>query len=485
MHDLKLDDAPFTRALLLETQTHAVGTAEVRSPFDDALLASVPTGGARHVDEALTAAHALFRDRDSWMTLPERLDVLERLAATMAARHEELALIAASEGGKPLLDSRVEVTRAIDGIHLCIEAARGERGNVIPVATTPATLGRTAFTQKEPIGVVAAVSAFNHPLNLIVHQVGPAVAAGCPVIVKPAGDTPLSCLNFVQMLHDAGLPPAWCQAIVTDNNDTASALVTDARVAFFSFIGSARVGWMLRSRLAPGTRCALEHGGVAPAVLLEDFDFDATVAAITKGGFYHAGQVCVSVQRVFVPSGRAREFAMALAEAAQQLVVGHPADERTEVGPLIRPAEVERVAGWVSEAVDGGGELLTGGKRLDNHCYAPTVILDPPADARVSTLEVFGPVVCVYSYDDIGNAIATANALPTAFQAAVFGRDIDRALAAAKRLDASAVMINDHTAFRDDVMPFAGLRESGLGTGGIPYTLDDMQIDKMTVIRHG
>ena len=485
MHDLKLGAASYTEGLLIQAQATAVGTTDVRSPFDDQLLATVPTAGAHHADEALAVAHALFRDRDSWLPLPERIGVLGRLASMMESRHEELALIAASEGGKPLLDSRVEVTRAIDGIHLCIEAARGERGDVIPIATTPATLGRTAFTQKEPIGVVVAVSAFNHPLNLIVHQVGPAVAAGCPVIVKPAGDTPLSCLNFVQMLHDAGLPPAWCQAIVTDSNDTASALVTDPRVAFFSFIGSARVGWMLRSKLAPGTRCALEHGGVAPAVLLDDFDFDATVAAITKGGFYHAGQVCVSVQRVFVPSGRAREFAEALAEAAQELNVGHPADEKTEVGPLIRPAEVERVADWVSEAVDGGGELLTGGERLDNYCYAPTVILDPPSGARVSTLEVFGPVVCVYGYDDARTAISAANALPTAFQAAVFGRDIDGALDVARRLDASAVMINDHTAFRDDVMPFAGLRESGLGTGGIPYTLEDMQIDKMTVIRHG
>jgi len=240
---------------------------------------------------------------------------------------------------------------------------------------------------------------------------------------------------------------------------------------------------MLRSKLAPGARCALEHGGVAPAVLLDDFDLDSSVTSIAKGGFYHAGQVCVSVQRVFAPQERAREFASALAAAAEKLKVGDPTSAETEVGPLIRPAEVDRIDEWVQEAIDGGGELLTGAKRLDNNCYSPTVILNPPADCRLSTLEVFGPVVCVYGYTDVDAALAQANSLPTAFQAAVIGRDIDKALHVSQRIDASAVMINDHTAFRDDVMPFAGLRESGLGTGGIPYTMEDMQIDKMLVIK--
>ncbi|RLA22534.1 MAG: aldehyde dehydrogenase, partial [Gammaproteobacteria bacterium] len=332
-------------------------------------------------------------------------------------------------------------------------------------------------------GVVVAVSAFNHPLNLIVHQVTPAVATGCPVIVKPAGDTPLSCLRFVQLLHEAGLPPAWCQAIVTDSNATAEALVTDKRVGFFSFIGSARIGWMLRSKLAPGTRCALEHGGAAPAILLDDFEFDATLSSVLKGGFYHAGQVCVSVQRVFAPRKSARKFAEALATAAKKLVVGDPTNDATEVGPLIRAAEVDRVADWVTKAEADGAELLCGGERLENNCYAPTVLLDPSIDSQVSTMEIFGPVVCVYSYDDIDAAIAQANSLPVAFQAAVFGKNIDQLMHIARQIDASAVMINDHTAFRDDVMPFAGLRESGLGVGGIPHTIADMQIDKMMVIK--
>lgn len=473
----------FLETLMLESKRDPAGKAQVRSPFNGVSLAEVSTGNRAHVDDALAAAYALFRNRGSWLPLPERVAILERLVTLMEDQHESLAVLAASEGGKPLLDSRIEVTRAIDGVRLCIDEVRSHRGNVIPVATTAASSGRTAFTQKEPIGVVVAVSAFNHPLNLIVHQVAPAVATGCPVIVKPAGDTPLSCLNFVQLLYTAGLPTAWCQAIVTDGRESAEKLVTDARVAFFSFIGSAKVGWMLRSKLAPGTRCALEHGGVAPAIILEDFDFESTVTSITKGGFYHAGQVCVSVQRVFVPAAIARRFAATLGESASQLRVGDPTSADTEVGPLIRDKEVERIDEWVQDAVNDGGELVTGGKRLENNCYAPTVILNPPTNAKLSRLEVFGPVVCVYAYDDIDDAIAQANDLPTAFQAAVFGKNIDQLMVVSQQLDASAVMLNDHTAFRDDVMPFAGLRESGLGTGGIPYTIEDMQIDKMTVIR--
>jgi len=487
MQDLvALGNAPqFLKTLLVNTDLSPSGMAEVRSPYDDTLLAEVQTGDERHVEAALAGAYATFRARESWLSIPRRLEILKRVAGLMETQKDDLAMLAASEGGKPLLDSKVEVTRAIDGVHLCMEALRGHRGDVIPVATTNASHGRIAFTQKEPIGVVVAVSAFNHPLNLIVHQVAPAVASGCPVIVKPAGDTPLSCLKFVQLLRDAGLPNEWCQAIVTDTSETAQKLVTDSRVAFFSFIGSAKIGWMLRSKLAAGTRCALEHGGVAPLIILDDFDFEAALGAVAKGGFYHAGQVCVSVQRVFVPQQQAREFAQALAKKASGLIVGDPADANTEVGPLIRPAELGRVAEWVDEAVNAGAEILCGGESLGNNCYSPTVLFNPPRDVRVTTSEVFGPVVCVYSYEQLDSAIEQANSLPTAFQAAVFGRVIDQTIKVGQRLDASAVMINDHTAFRDDVMPFAGLRESGLGVGGIPYTLEDMQINKMTVINSG
>jgi acyl-CoA reductase-like NAD-dependent aldehyde dehydrogenase len=471
------------RKLMIESTRPAVGVLAVLSPYDGRELDQVATSGVDHVEDALAAAYALFRDRDSWLSVPQRLAILGKTAEIMQTQVEELTLIAASEGGKPYNDSKVEVLRAIDGVHLCAEGLRSHTGSVIPLGTTPATTGRIAFTQKEPIGVVVAVSAFNHPLNLIVHQVGPAVASGCPAVVKPAADTPLSCIRFVEILREAGLPDAWCQVLIADDRDAAEKLVVDSRVGFFSFIGSAKVGWMLKAKLAPGARCALEHGGVAPLFLVPPYNREAALAATAKGGFYHAGQVCVYVQRVFAPAAECADFARSLAEIAAKLRVGPPEDPETEVGPLIRTAEVDRIAEWVDEAVAAGAELLCGGKKLSDSCYAPTVLLNPPVDSKISTLEVFGPVVCVYGYDELDAAVRQANDLPVAFQAAVFTDDVDTANRLYKQLDASAVMINDHSAFRDDVMPFAGLRESGLGVGGIPYTLEDMQIDKMMVVK--
>lgn len=469
--------------LMVAGQLDAAGVLHVTSPFDQALIADVETCHSEHVDAALQTAQALFRDRDCWIPLHERIGILERTAELMVKAHASLALLAVREGGKPLRDSEIEVSRAIDGVRLCVAAMRSDAGSVVPMRSSSASGERLAFTQKEPIGVVVAVSAFNHPLNLIVHQVAAAIAAGCPTIVKPADDTPLSCLRFVQLLREAGLPAAWCQVLVPIDIPTAEQLVTDARVAFFSFIGSARVGWMLRSKLAPGTRCALEHAGAAPVILTDEFDEEIALSSILKGGFYHAGQVCVSVQRVFAPRRIARDFAMELAKRAANLIVGDPKSPDTDVGPLIRPSEVARVHDWVREAVEGGAELLSGGDPLGATCYPVTVLFDPPADARVSTAEIFGPVVCVYPYDELDDAITAANALPVAFQAAVFSRDIDVALRVYRRLDASAVMVNDHTAFRVDGMPFAGLRESGLGIGGIPHTIADMQIEKMLVVK--
>jgi acyl-CoA reductase-like NAD-dependent aldehyde dehydrogenase len=234
------------------------------------------------------------------------------------------------------------------------------------------------------------VSAFNHPLNLIVHQVAPAIAAGCPVIVKPATDTPLSCLRLVAILQQAGLPQPWCQALVIESRELSQSLVTDPRVGFFSFIGSPAVGWRLRAQLAPGVRCALEHGGAAPVIVATDADLAEAVPALAKGGFYHAGQVCVSAQRVFAHRSIVAELAQALAERARQLRVSDPLLAETEVGPLIRPREIDRVHAWVEEAVDQGARLLCGGAALSATCYAPTVLLEPPADCRCRRMRCSG-----------------------------------------------------------------------------------------------
>jgi len=447
------------------------------------LLATVETADRAAVERALETAHALFRDKDAWLPAAERIEILRRAADLVAERAEALALEAAREGGKPLLDSRVEVARAVDGLRACIEVMRTDHGQEVPMGLNAASAGHVAFTRREPIGVVVAFSAFNHPLNLIVHQAATAIAAGCPVIVKPAETTPLTCFRLVKILHEAGLPPAWCQALAVSDLAVAGHLAADARLGYFSFIGHADVGWMLRSRLAPGVRCALEHGGAAPVIVAEDVDLAEVVPALAKGGLYHAGQVCVSVQRVFVEQSIAEPFAQALAQRADAMVVGDPTAAETEIGPLIRPQAVQRVAEWVAEAAAAGGRILCGGQALSETCYAPTVIFDPPAEARVSCQELFGPVVNVYPYADLNDAIRRANELPDVFQAAIFTQDLDRALRAYRRLDASAVMVNQHTAFRVDWMPFGGLRHSGLGVGGIAHGMREMQVEKLLVLR--
>jgi acyl-CoA reductase-like NAD-dependent aldehyde dehydrogenase len=456
---------------------------DVSSPFDGTLIKTIPTHSADDAEAMLEKALACYENRAGWLEHHERGAILEKLGALVDAEAEEFALLIAQEGGKPLADARVEVARAIDGIGLAIgELSHVMRGEEIPMGHTLASQGRIAFTTYEPAGVVVAISAFNHPLNLIVHQVVPAIAVGCPVIVKPALTTPLNCIRFVELVYEAGLSEQWCQYLVCDN-DVAEKVVTDPRIRFFTFIGSAKVGWMLRSKLAPGVRCALEHGGAAPVIVDDTADLDAVIPSLLKGAFYHAGQVCVSVQRVFAPESIAADLAQQLAEGADQLKVGDATEEDTEVGPLILPHEVERVHVWVKEAVDQGARLLTGGKKLSDTTYAPTVLFNPPRDAKVSTLEIFGPVVCVYAYKDRREAIDRANALDVAFQAAVYTKDLSVAMDAIRRLDASAVMVNDHTAFRVDWMPFAGRSTSGLGIGGISYTMHDMIQHKMAVIK--
>lgn len=455
----------------------------VTNPFDGSEIGACETADLAAADVALSTAYALFKNRDQWLPLSDRLAILEKAMDIMRSRAEELAVEAAREGGKPLMDSRVEVVRAIDSIRLCVETMRADAGREIPMNLNAASRHHFAVTHREPIGVVVAISAFNHPLNLIAHQAGPAIAAGCPVIVKPAEDTPLSCLRFVQIMREAGLPDDWCIPVIAENLTIAEHLATDSRIAFLSFIGSAEVGWMLRSKLPPGARCALEHGGVAPVIVAEDAIIEEALPLIAKGGFYHAGQVCVSVQRVFVHESIAESFARQLAARARQMKIGDPTLPDTEIGPLIRKPEVARVHEWVSEAMNGGAELLSGGRPHGDTCYETTVLFNPPPNVRVSREEIFGPVVAVYSYRDLDEAIARANDLPFAFQAAIFTQNLDTVMRCYARLDASAVMVNEHTAFRVDWMPFAGLKQSGLGTGGIPGTLRDMQIEKLLVIK--
>ena len=454
----------------------------IHNPFDGMLVGEVPYQDGKEVKDVMDRGAGVFADRSKWLTTQQRIEILEKFQKLVEGNQEKLVQQALSEGGKPLVDTKVEVVRAINGIRVAIETIPHLLGREIPMRLNAASMHRMAYTYREPGGLVSAISAFNHPINLIIHQVIPAVATGCPVVVKPASKTPLSCLSLVDLLHQAGLPKEWCQAVVCSNED-AEALVTDRRVNFLTFIGSSKVGWALRSKLAPGANCALEHGGSAPVVVEEDANLEEVVPLLVKAGFYHAGQVCVSVQRVYAHESLAMKLAEEMAGKASKLVVGDPADPKTEVGPLISHSECQRVSNWVDEAVKKGAKLLCGGKKISDSCYTPTVLWNPPDDVKVSREEVFGPVVCVYGYKNRDEAVKRANALPFCFQAAVFTRDIDRAFFYVRNLQATAVMVNDHTAFRVDWMPFGGRMESGLGMGGIPQSMEDMTAEKMFVLR--
>ncbi|MBM86265.1 MAG: hypothetical protein CMM47_09615 [Rhodospirillaceae bacterium] len=289
-------------------------------------------------------------------------------------------------------------------------------------------------------------------------------------------------MTFKSIMEEAGLPEGWIEIVNTANSDVATKLVTDSRVRFFSFIGSGGVGWRLRSQLAPGVRCALEHGGVAPVIVASDADVEKAVTALTKGGFYHAGQVCVSVQRIFAHESVYDELVEGITANAKTLTVGDPTSDKTEVGPIISHREADRVGQWVDEAVSGGATLAVGGVRLSDSTYSPTVLLNPPADSKVSRQEIFGPVVAIFKVSSVEQGISLANNIEFAFQSSIFTNDIDQAFFAFKRLNASAVMVNDHTAFRTDWMPFAGLGPSGLGIGGMPHTMHEMQYEKMMVV---
>lgn len=450
----------------------------VRSPFDGHTIFEL--GLATREDAEASLVRMVEAHGRGALPIAERVAIVRRVAASVRAKRDVFAERIALEGGKPLVDARVEVDRAASGLEFL--AGEGERlaGAAIPMGATAASAGRLAFTIRKPIGPVLAISAFNHPLNLIVHQVGPALIAGCPVLVKPALETPLTCLAFIELLRDAGAPREWVDLLI-GNNEITEALVKDPRVAFVSFIGSAAVGWKLRRTIAPGTGIALEHGGTAPVIVDASADVARAAAAIAKGGYYHAGQVCVSVQRVIAHADVVGAVCEALSSEIDRLVVGDPLDAATAVGPLIRARDVGRVDAWVEEARAGGADVVRGGKRLGHQAYAPTLLENVRHDARIVREEVFGPCVVLMTASSLDEAVDLANDARWKFQSAIFTKDVGSAMRAAQRLDAAAVMVNDHTAFRTDWMPFGGRGESGLGVGGHPYSVRELAPETLVV----
>ncbi len=456
---------------------------EVNSPWDNKKIGLVKKNDSKHIEMILEETHNVSKNKGIDFPLKDRIIVLKKFQEMINKKIESLAELATSEGGKPISDSIIEIKRGSEGVESCIEILKSEAGSVIPMNINEASSNRIAFTQKEPIGLVLAISAFNHPFNLIIHQIIPAIAVGCPVIVKPAEDTPLSCKKIVEMLYEAGLPKNRCHFVMPENLELATKLVSDKRIDFFSFIGSSKVGWYLRSKLSPGTRCSLEHGGMAPTFITTNSEIENCAKSLARGGFYHAGQVCVSVQRIFLDKKVSKIFKESFINEVEKVEVGDPMNKKTVVGPLIRNSEIERVDAWVNESIKNGADLIMGGKKISNCLYDKTILMNPKKKDKISNFEIFGPVVTINEYENFDDAINKANSVDVSFQASIFSNKIDEILKFYEKINASAVFHNEHTAFRVDWMPFAGLKHSGHGIGGIKYSMHDMQIDKMLVLK--
>lgn len=451
----------------------------VCSPYDGREVGRVPVGTEAHLDAAV--AIAVVRRDGEPLPAWRRAEILDRAAVRLAERHEEFAQRIAAEAAKPIRTARVEVTRAVDTFRFSATAARTLTGETIPIDASVAGGNKLAFVRRVPIGVVAAISPFNFPVNLVVHKIGPAIAAGCPVVLKPASATPLSALALADLLiDDCGLPPGWLN-VVTCPGSVANHLVEHEDVALITFTGSPPVGWGIRAR-APRKRVGLELGNNAPVIVEPSADVASTAEKVTAAATAFAGQSCISVQRVFVHRTIAEAFVDRLVEGFTGLVVGDPADEATAVSAMIDRGETERVAGWITEAVDAGARIAVGGSIDDHGVLRPTVLVDVTPDMEVCRTEVFGPLVGVQIYDDVDEALRLANDSRYGLQAGIFTADLDTAMKAAARLDFGGVLINEVPTWRADQMPYGGLRDSGNTREGPAYAVREMTEERLVVI---
>jgi acyl-CoA reductase-like NAD-dependent aldehyde dehydrogenase len=453
---------------------------EVRSPFDGSIVGTVAKGTEQHLDQAVAIAAALHRAGP--LPAHERAAVLDRAARLLAERVEEFATVISAEAAKPIKTARVEAARAVDTVSFSAAVARTLGGELIPLDASSAGEGKVGWVKRVPIGVVAGISPFNFPLNLVCHKVAPAIAAGCPVVLKPASATPLSALKLAELLIDeCGLPPGWLN-VVPCAGSTANHLVEHPDVAMITFTGSPPVGWGIRARAAT-KKVGLELGNNAPVVIEPDGDWATAAAKIKVAGFSHAGQSCISTQRVYVHEDVAEEFTTALVKEVEALVVGDPADDSTDVSALIDAGETERVKAWIEEAEVGGAKVAAGGELTGDGILRPTVLTGVTDDMKVCALEVFGPVVAVATYTDYEDALARANDSRYGLQAGVFTKDLGKALQAADTLDFGGVLINEVPTWRADHMPYGGLRDSGNTREGPPYAVREMTEQRLIVMQ--
>jgi acyl-CoA reductase-like NAD-dependent aldehyde dehydrogenase len=451
----------------------------VRSPYDGHEIDRVPACGGEEVERAVATAIGVHRAGalPAW----RRAEILDRAAQLLADRTELFARIIAEEAAKPIKTARVEAKRAVSTFTFAAVEARRLAGEVVPLAAADVGEGKLGFTLRVPIGVVGAISPFNFPLNLVAHKVAPAIAAGCPVVLKPASQTPLSAVALAELLLDeCGLPPGHLSVVTGSGGSVGNAIVDDPDIALITFTGSPEVGWGIRAR-APRKKVGLELGNNAPVIIEPDGDVVTAATKISVAGFSHAGQSCISTQRIYLHEQIADAFLDELVPRVDALVVGDPLDDGTDVSALISSGERERVESWIDEAVAAGAKVATGGIER-NGVLAPTVLTNAQPDMKVCSQEVFGPVVAVQTYTHVDDAFHLANETRYGLQAAIFTRDLPLALRAARELDFGGVLVNEVPTWRADQMPYGGVRDSGNTREGPQYAVHEMTQARLVVL---
>ncbi|TML29703.1 MAG: aldehyde dehydrogenase family protein [Actinobacteria bacterium] len=447
---------------------------DVRSPYSGDVVGRVAKAGTSEACQAVDAAEKAMREP---LPAHKRAEILVKVAAGLGRRHDEVARLISDEAGKPMKAARVEAQRAMSTYTFAAVEARKLAGEMVPMDAAQAGTGKLAFTLRQPVGIVGAISPFNFPLNLVAHKLAPALAAGCAVVLKPASQTPLSALLLAELEEEAGLPPGWLNVVVGPASDLGDVLVEDERVKLITFTGSSGVGWGLRER-AHKKRVNLELGNATPVIVAADADVSLAATKVAQNAFSFAGQSCISVQRVYVERSAYDAFVAALIPLVDTLKVGDPGDEETDVGPVIDEDARDRILEWIRAS---SGEVLTGGE-LEGELIRPTVIANPAHEDKVSCEEVFGPVCTVTAVDALDEAIELANGTRYGLQAGIFTTAIANAMTAAQRLEFGGVTINEAPTFRSDQMPYGGVKDSGNTREGPHYAVREMTEERLVVV---
>ena len=467
------------RSLLVDGEWLETGSwHEVLSPYSGELVARVARADADVARRALDAAERAMADP---LPAHRRAEILTRVSQLLAERHEEIARTISAEAGKPLKAARAEAKRAVSTYTSAAVAARTLAGDMIPMDASPAGEGKLGFTIRTPIGIVGAITPFNFPLNLVAHKVAPALAAGCAVVLKPASQTPLSALLLAELELEAGLPPGWLNVVVGPASEIGGVFVEDERVRMITFTGSSEVGWDLHQR-APRKKVRLELGNATPVLVEADADLEDAAEKLAQHAFSFAGQSCISVQRIYVRREAYADFLARFLPKVEELRVGDPADDETDVGPVIDDSARERILSWIEEARAGGATVLAGGGEEEG-LIRPTVLGDVTPDMKVSCREVFGPVCIVVAYDSLEEGVRLANSTEYGLQAGIFTGGVASALAAARQLEFGGVTVNEAPTFRADQMPYGGVKASGNTKEGPAHAVREMTEERLVVVQ--